>query len=128
MKIRPRHFIIMLIGFLVVPTLIGGSMGSYFVQVWEYHNKHWLAYLLFCILSGITISWIPMLLMINPSIYGDDTKSYLQVLLFGGFISGTIGGLIFGIRSLGMVVTFLMTICTLGSIAVILADRNEDKH
>jgi len=56
---------------LVVPIIIGESVGQYFLAVYKNFNRHWIAGAIICLASGAVVTWFPMFFLIEKNKFAE---------------------------------------------------------
>lgn len=96
----------MFLWIFVIPVIIGLSVADLLLRIYHNFNEHLLAGLAVCILSGLVVTWIPMVFLIEDVNFREKRELLGLTLLL--WVVGLVSPIVFGFRSLGKVIAILL--------------------
>lgn len=90
----------------VLPTVIGQSVGDTLLEIYLNFNKHVLAGLFVCLLSGAVVTWFPMIFLVEEIDFLERNDLIALTLLL--WAAGIVAPMLFGFQQLGLIITVLL--------------------
>src|SRR3989338_11264605 len=119
----------MFLWILVIPVIIGASVGDFLLKIYHNFNEHLLACIAVCFFSGAVVTWVPMSVFVVEKVdfQWKDRLLTLSLLLW---VAGIIAPLLFGFQQLGRSITILLFISAVVTVYAINSEisKQQDRY